>query len=58
MSEKFKNIFRIESARLQYWDYGWNAFYFMTICIKNSEKYFEKIMSGKIILSNSDKTVN
>lgn len=32
---KFRNKYRIESSRLQKWDYGWDAAYFITICTKN-----------------------
>jgi len=41
--EKFKGKYRIESARLQDWDYGWNAMYFITICTQNREFYFGDI---------------
>lgn len=51
MSEKFQNKYRTHSTRLQNWDYGWNAAYFITICIKNKECYFGNINNGKIILS-------
>jgi REP element-mobilizing transposase RayT len=41
--EKFKNKFRIPSARAQWWDYGNNAAYFITICTKNMIHYFGEI---------------
>lgn len=44
MSDKFKNKYRIPSARLQNWDYGANATYFITICTKNREHFFGKII--------------
>jgi len=44
MSDKFKNKYRIPSARLQTWDYGNNGSYFITICTKNREHYFGKIV--------------
>ena len=44
MSDKFKNKYRIPSARLQNWDYGANATYFITICTKNREHFFCKII--------------
>ena len=31
MVEKYQNKYCIASARLQIWDYGWNAAYFVTI---------------------------
>lgn len=51
MSDKFQNKYRISSARLQNWDYGWNAAYFITICIQNRECYFGKIVDDQMILS-------
>ncbi len=39
----YKNKYRIESTRLQKWDYGWNAKYFITIVTKNRENYFGEI---------------
>jgi putative transposase len=50
-SEKFKNKYRIPSARLQTWNYGWDAAYFITICTKNREHYFGEIVDGKMELS-------
>jgi len=47
--EKFKNKYRIPSARLPYWDYGQNAAYFVTICTKNREHLF-----GEIIVETSN----
>jgi len=52
MPEKFKNKYRIPSARLQTWDYRWAGAYFITICTQNREHYFGKIEKGKMILSN------
>jgi len=59
-STKFQNTYRIESARLQNWDYGSNALYFITICTKNRNHYFGKIQHdnnngldrNKLILSD------
>jgi REP element-mobilizing transposase RayT len=41
--EKFKNKYRIPSARAQWWDYGNNAAYFITICTHNMIHYFGEI---------------
>ena len=49
--DKFKNKYRIPSARLQSWDYGWNGSYFITICTKNREYFFGEIKNGKMELS-------
>ena len=47
---KFKNRYRIASARLQSWDYGWAGAYFITICTANREKYFGDVINGKMVL--------
>ncbi len=38
--KKFQNKYRIPSTRMQNWDYGCNAAYFVTICTKNQICYF------------------
>ncbi|MDA3905825.1 MAG: hypothetical protein PF484_07100 [Bacteroidales bacterium] len=55
MSDKFQNKYRISSARLQNWDYGWNAAYFVTICTHNREYILGEIDNGKMILSEIGK---
>lgn len=52
MAEKFQNKYRIQSARLENWDYRWAGAYFITICTHNREHYFGKIVDGKMILSD------
>ncbi|MGD9159368.1 MAG: hypothetical protein PVG39_13235 [Desulfobacteraceae bacterium] len=49
--EKYMNKYRIPPARLQNWDYGWNAAYFITICTKNRECFF-----GNIDITNDVET--
>jgi len=49
--DKFRNKYRISSTRLQNWDYGWNAAYFVTICTKDRVHNFGKIANDKMILS-------
>ena len=49
--DKFQNKYRISSARLQSWDYGWNAAYFITICTANRECYFGNIVDAKMELT-------
>ena len=44
--DKFKNKYRIESARLQNWDYGSPGLYFVTICTKNRDHHFGDIVAG------------
>src|SRR5690606_34421585 len=51
MVKKFKGKYRIESIRAQWWDYGWNGAYFITICTKNRKHYFGNIVNNKMVLS-------
>ena len=51
MSDKFKNRYRIPSARLSNWDYSSNASYFITICTANREHYLGTIIDTKMRLS-------
>jgi len=49
--DTFQNKYRIQSARLQNWDYGSNAMYFITICTNGREHFFGKISDGEMELS-------
>ena len=40
---KYQNKYRVESTRLQNWDYGWNAA-FVTICTKDRKHFFGEII--------------
>ncbi|HRC31964.1 MAG TPA: transposase, partial [Bacteroidia bacterium] len=46
MPDKFKNKYRIPSARLQTWDYASEGFYFITICTKNRKHFFGEIVDA------------
>jgi len=46
MKELFNNKYRISSSRLQNWNYGNEAMYFITICTKNRINYFGKIVDS------------
>ncbi len=48
MADKFRGKYRIPSARLQSWDYGSNAPYFVTICTQGMVHHFGKIIKGKM----------
>ncbi|MFD1603222.1 transposase [Flavobacterium artemisiae] len=50
---KFQNKYRISSIRAQWWDYGWNGAYFITICTQDRKHYFGEIHNGKMILSEA-----
>jgi len=45
--DKFLNKYRIPSTRLQTWDYGSQALYFITICTKDRENYFGEIITAE-----------
>lgn len=51
MAKKFRNKYRIESTRMQYWDYAWRGNYFITICTHDRERYFGYVKNQKMILS-------
>lgn len=50
--KKFKNKYRIESARLRNWDYSSDGTYFITIMTKNRQCFWGEINSGKMILND------
>ncbi len=52
---KFKNRYRIKSARKLDWDYTNDGWYFVTICTKNMEPFFGNITDGKMNLSEIGK---
>jgi REP element-mobilizing transposase RayT len=54
--DKFQNKYRIQSARLQNWDYGSNGAYFITICTQNREHFFGEII-GNNSSSNTEKSM-
>ncbi|MBN9349166.1 MAG: hypothetical protein J0H55_00640 [Chitinophagaceae bacterium] len=49
--DKFQNKYRISSARLQNWNYGFPGLYFITVCTKNREHYFGEITNGEMALN-------
>ena len=49
--DKYQNKYRIASARAQWWDYGWNGAYFITICTQGRKHFFGEIIDGKMNLS-------
>lgn len=52
MSTKYKGTYRIETTRLKNWDYGSRGFYFVTICTKNRQPYF-----GRIVRTQADDNI-
>jgi REP element-mobilizing transposase RayT len=51
MEDKFRNKYRIPSARWQSWDYGRNGSYFITICTHGREHFFGTVKGGRMLLS-------
>jgi len=47
----FKNKYRIESTRLQGWDYSREGLYFVTICTHDRKHFFGEIVAGEMQLS-------
>lgn len=46
--EKFKNAYRIPSARAPWWDYSWRGRYFITICTAQHACIFGNIRNGQM----------
>jgi REP element-mobilizing transposase RayT len=56
--KKFRNKYRIQSARLPNWDYGRNGAYFVTICTANRECYFGDVANGEMKFSGIGELAN
>jgi len=50
--DKYQNKYRVESARLQHYDYGQSGLYFITICTANHEHLFGDIIDDEMQLSH------
>ena len=48
----FQNKYRTQTVRLKNYNYAQNGSYFVTICTKNRENFFGKIVDGKMIVNN------
>ena len=49
---RYKNKYRIESARCSNWDYTSDGYYFVTICTHNRQCFFGDVIAGKMQLSD------
>ncbi len=55
----YKNKYRVGSIRLQSWNYGWKAAYFITICTHKRKHFFGNInINGTVRLSEIGEIVN
>lgn len=52
---KFKDTFRVESARLKEWDYSNPCWYYITICTKDHIPHFGEIKNGEMVLNKLGK---
>ena len=50
---KYKEKYRVESTRLQTWDYRNCGYYYITILTKNRTHYFGKVVNDSVILSKA-----
>ena len=64
VENKYRNKYRIPSARLAGWDYGSNGMYYVTICTKDRNRYFGEIVSTRVSdkqpatdISNADASI-
>jgi REP element-mobilizing transposase RayT len=51
LNQRFRDEYRVESDRLQDWDYSDSAWYHVTICTKNKEPFFGEIVEEEMRLS-------
>lgn len=49
--DKDKDKYRRKHLRAQWWHYGWNGAYFITMCAYKRQHIFGRIEAGKMILS-------
>ena len=56
--DKFKNKYRIPSARAAWWNYAAEAAYFITICTHNREYFFGNVVDNEMVLSEIGAIVN
>lgn len=47
----FQNKFRIETTRLDCWDYSKYGYYFVTICTKGKGSFFGEVFDEKVVLN-------
>lgn len=57
MDDKFKNKYRISSARASWWNYGDEGNYFVTINTYNKNSWLGDIVNGEMVLSEIGRIV-
>ena len=58
MPIKFRNKYRIASARLSTWDYASNGSYFVTICTAHREHFFGEVVNSQMQFSQIGERAN
>ncbi len=54
---RFKNRYRIPSARLATWDYRWAGVYGVTVCTQERVCWLGEIVAGEVVLSPEGRVV-
>ena len=58
MADKYRDKYRIPSARISNWDYSSNGAYFITICTAKRQNYFGEIINAEMHLSKIGEMAN
>ena len=53
----YRNKYRVETTRLQNWDYTSDGRYYITLCTKKREQFLGKIEKGVMILNECGRIV-
>jgi len=53
----YKNKYRIESTRLEVWDYSKYGYYFVTICTKEKKSLLGNVVEDKVLLNECGKII-
>ena len=53
----YKNKYRVESNRLENWDYAGKGIYFITICCRNRECHLGEVIDGEMVINEKGKIV-
>lgn len=56
--QRFRNKYRIESARLSDWDYSLPGYYFVTLCTHNRKCLFGEIIDSEMLLNGNGRIVH
>lgn len=56
--DKYQNTYRIASTRATFWNYGWEAAYFVTICTRGRVHFFGEVRDGEMALSDIGEIVD